>query len=194
MLNLLTGTDRQKLTEATRTERNTQFNELAEVKTALEKLNRGVSGDGFKVGNNVTIGADGRVALSDTMDSKEQALRIQSELQRLEKFQALKAEGVTGLSGTDSISSMESKANTYRKNLPTSVESQLARSLERQAYTDEMSRLDRLHRDKVLAYEREAKQRPAEPSVKASSCGSATNLCNSRMMDRQDARADRAEQ
>lgn len=192
LLNLLTGTNRTQLEEATRKERNKQFNQKADVKIALEKLNAAARSDGFTIGNGVTVGKDGRVVLSDNMDSAEQGLRVQSELERLQTLQDLKAEGVEGLGGSDSVSTMERKATAWRKAQPTSVESQLARSLERQAYTDEMNRLDRLHRDKVLQYDREYNMGLMNHQAEQAHKDRQQTL-QFKLMDRQDARLDRAD-
>ena len=192
LLNLLTGTDPQKLLEATRTERNTQFNELEGMQSALEKLNSGVLKDGFTLGNSVKVGKDGRLVLSDTMSAKDGSLRVASELARLEKYQALKAKGVTGLTGSDSIAQMEATAEAWRKAQPTSIESQYLAQQQRQNRLDQERLAQQTYQNKLADYQFTLSQARMDHQEKQAAADRQQTL-QFKLMDRQDARADRAE-
>ena len=143
-LDFLTGTDRQELENEARIIRQTDFQRNNE--SLLEKLNSADSS--FVLSEDLLT--DGRLALGDTTNANAYLLKLKNEVERLNTYERLVEEGVTGLSGTMSPVAMEAAATRYRKTLPTSPESQLARYLDNEQYRRKQDAADRVYRDELL--------------------------------------------
>lgn len=146
LIDLLTGTDREKLRDEARKIRQGDFKKKNDV--LIEALNKGENGFILSEG----LLEDGKIALGDTANSESYKNKLETELKRLKTYQQLKEEGVTGLTGGMSETQMNAQANRYRKTLPTSAESMLQRQLAREAYNQEQARLDRIYNQEVLDY------------------------------------------
>ena len=189
LLDIVTGTDRTKLEDATRKKRNAEFNKT--YADDLLRLQQGLK-DEFKLGSGVKINENGELVLSDTLTSQQGGKRINSELDRLNVYEDLKGKGVTGLSGSQTISQMNATAEAWRKEQPTSLEQQLIRAEQDRLRQYEQTRLDRLYQDKMADYRFQLENTRYEHQREEAHKDRQQTL-QFKLMDRQDARLDRAD-
>ena len=192
LTNLVTGTSQEDIKGAGTKIRQEGFYNANQ--TNIDKLLAASKNSGFIIdpGLRITPGKDGETAYIDNNQNiKTQQELLAEEVRRLNNFEAFKADGAPVTGNMSNVQLNQTKTEFDRAK-PTSQESIIARQIQRQTQLDAERLAQQTYQNKLADYQFTLSQARMDHQEKTAAADRQQTL-QFKLMDRQDARADRAE-